>query len=588
MKKPIALFLLALSTNLTKAQGPTFVWVKGVELPGTALYDSSCEVVHDDPAGNVISAGFFRGNIDFDPDPTIGVNTFLNSGQLQAGYVQKLDANGDLVWAAQVGGGTVRIFGMDVDAAGDIYCTGYFQGTADMDPGVGVVALTATGAADLFILKLNADGSFGWARQIGDAGNEVGYSLVLDDAGNITLAGVFAGTVDMDPGAGTTELTAVGYSEMFLVKLDPTGDLIWARQFSTTTPGGGQEEAVEHTIDSDGNLLITGWFQQSIDFDPGPGVLDLTVIGGTDMFILKLDPNGDLVWAKQVGTTLVAGTVVGYDIATDAANNVYTTGHFLNTTDFDPGPGEVELNSGAGSAHVLKLDANGDFVWVRNIVSIHNEVGHGIAVAPDGTSYTVGLFLGTPDFDMSAGTFTLNAGSTNFSDAYILKLDPNGNFVWAGDMGSTSDDLAAAIHLGASGDLYVIGNCADPLAPTAPVLDLDPGPGVATPPGFSDGDHGFFTLKLTTDGTVGIAGSATASTLAVYPNPSQGDITIDLRSIVDPQLLRVFDRTGRLVHTQSLRHTQVLQHQLPVAAGVYAIQVISSNGEVVSAMVVRR
>ncbi|MCB0783243.1 MAG: hypothetical protein KDC02_03265, partial [Flavobacteriales bacterium] len=125
----------------------------------------------------------------------------------------------------------------DVDAAGNSYVSGYFFGTADMDPGSGVEELIAVGGADVFIVKINADGTLGWARQIGDVGNEVGYSLVLDDAGNITLAGVFEGTVDMDPGTGTTQLTSVGYSDMFVSKLDPAGDLIWARQLSPTTPG---------------------------------------------------------------------------------------------------------------------------------------------------------------------------------------------------------------------------------------------------------------------------------------------------------------------------------------------------------------
>ncbi|HOP40473.1 MAG TPA: SBBP repeat-containing protein, partial [Geobacteraceae bacterium] len=334
MKHLFPLAGLILSANLAPAQGPVFDWVNGIEILGTNLGDSSCEDVKTDAMGNVISAGWFKGNIDFDTDPTFGVNTYLNSNGQQAGYLQKVDANGDFVWAVKLGStGTVRLFGLDVDAAGNSYVSGYFFGTADMDPGSGVEELIAVGGADVFIVKINADGTLGWARQIGDVGNEVGYSLVLDDAGNITLAGVFEGTVDMDPGTGTTQLTSVGYSDMFVSKLDPAGDLIWARQLSPTTPGNGHEEELEHTIDGDGNLLVTGWFTAGFDFDPGPAVLELNTTGNTDLFVLKLDPNGDLVWVKQVGSTSSAGTTTGEGIDTDLADNVYIAGRFTNITD---------------------------------------------------------------------------------------------------------------------------------------------------------------------------------------------------------------------------------------------------------------
>ena len=187
MKHLLPLAGLILSANLAPAQGPVFDWVNGIEILGTNLGDSSCEDVKTDAMGNVISAGWFKGNIDFDTDPTFGVNTYLNSNGQQAGYLQKVDANGDFVWAVKLGStGTVRLFGLDVDAAGNSYVSGYFFGTADMDPGSGVEELIAVGGADVFIVKINADGTLGWARQIGDVGNEVGYSLVLDDAGNIT------------------------------------------------------------------------------------------------------------------------------------------------------------------------------------------------------------------------------------------------------------------------------------------------------------------------------------------------------------------------------------------------------------------
>ncbi|MCB0777994.1 MAG: hypothetical protein KDC03_00340, partial [Flavobacteriales bacterium] len=501
MKHLFPLAGLILSANLAPAQGPVFDWVNGIEILGTNLGDSSCEDVKTDAMGNVISAGWFKGNIDFDTDPTFGVNTYLNSNGQQAGYLQKVDANGDFVWAVKLGStGTVRLFGLDVDAAGNSYVSGYFFGTADMDPGSGVEELIAVGGADVFIVKINADGTLGWARQIGDVGNEVGYSLVLDDAGNITLAGVFEGTVDMDPGTGTTQLTSVGYSDMFVSKLDPAGDLIWARQLSPTTPGNGHEEELEHTIDSDGNLLVTGWFAEGFDFDPGPAVLELNTTGNTDLFVLKLDPNGDLVWVKQVGSSSSAGLVLGEGIGTDLADNVYIAGRFTNITDFDPGPGLLQLPPFSDGTYILKLDANGDFQWVREIVGNQTDVANGIAVAADGTSYTVGYFTGTPDFDNGPGTFTITSSFSGTTDVYILKLDATGNFMWAGAMGSTSTDFGKAIHLMDDGTLHAIGNYADPADPNLPELDFDPGPAEATILSTAANPQGFFLVQLTDNG----------------------------------------------------------------------------------------
>jgi len=588
MKHLFPLAGLILSANLAPAQGPVFDWVNGIEILGTNLGDSSCEDVKTDAMGNVISAGWFKGNIDFDTDPTFGVNTYLNSNGQQAGYLQKVDANGDFVWAVKLGStGTVRLFGLDVDAAGNSYVSGYFFGTADMDPGSGVEELIAVGGADVFIVKINADGTLGWARQIGDVGNEVGYSLVLDDAGNITLAGVFEGTVDMDPGTGTTQLTSVGYSDMFVSKLDPAGDLIWARQLSPTTPGNGHEEELEHTIDSDGNLLVTGWFAEGFDFDPGPAVLELNTTGNTDLFVLKLDPNGDLVWVKQVGSSSSAGLVLGEGIGTDLADNVYIAGRFTNITDFDPGPGLLQLPPFSDGTYILKLDANGDFQWVREIVGNQTDVANGIAVAADGTSYTVGYFTGTPDFDNGPGTFTITSSFSGTTDVYILKLDATGNFMWAGAMGSTSTDFGKAIHLMDDGTLHAIGNYADPADPNLPELDFDPGPAEATILSTAANPQGFFLVQLTDNGSVGITANDDDHTLTVYPNPSAGTVAIDLRSIDAPRALRVLDRTGRLVQQVALRDPLVLDHQLPEQPGLYLVQVVTASGSVLSSRVVR-
>lgn len=587
MKKLSILTILLVATALSFAQNPTFEWVQGLEILGTNLSGSSCEDVTVDGQGNVISIGHFKGTqIDFDTDPTFGVNSFLYAGNSQSGYVRKLDSDGNFVWAVNFENTDVynRAYSLDVDAAGNIYCAGFFLGTVDFEPGTGVTELTSGGGADAFIVKLNPDGTLAWAKQFSGPSNVAAYSIVLDASENITISGVFEGTVDFDPTAGVSSLTSISYSDMFVAKLDPAGDLLWVKQIGSTVSGSGHEEELEHCVDDNGNILVTGWFYSTLDFDPGPNTFNLTNASGTDLFILKLDANGDFVWAKQVGEN-TSGTVIGRGIDTDAAGNVYVAGRFTNYQDFDPGPGLAQIPGNSTDAFTLKLDANGDFVWVREIVGADEESASGIAVAPDGTSYTVGAFNGSPDFDNSLGTFILSAGGTVSSDTYILKLDADGNFVWAGDFGPRSNGYA--IHLDGNGSIYAIGFYSDPADPNYPELDFDPGPGEATIYSNSSDPQGFFTLKLSQSSSpVGVE-SANSPQLSIYPNPTNGDVRISIDNTQGQNLLRVFNMNGKLIHEEQLATQTDLNLQLPEEKGVYLVQLMDSVGQTCSLRLVK-
>ncbi len=574
MKRLLPALLLSLFVAVSHAQTPSFEWVQGLEIIGTNLSGSRCEDVTVDGQGNVISIGYFKGNnTDFDTDPTFGVHSYLHAGNSQSGYVQKLDSDGNYVWAVNFENTDLynRAYSLDVDAAGNIYCTGFFQGTVDFEPGTGVTELTSAGGADAFIVKLNSDGTLGWAKQFTGDGDVLAYSVVLDSSGNITLAGVFEGTTDFDPSAGVSNVTSISYSDMFLAKLNAAGDLIWVKQIGSTVPGSGHEEELEHTVDDNGNVLMTGFFHSTLDFDPSPNTFELTNASGTDLFILKLDANGDFVWAKQVGEN-TSGTVMGRGIDTDAAGNVYVAGRFTNYQDFDPGPGLAQIPGNSTDAFTLKLDANGNFVWVREIVGADEESASGIAVAPDGTSYTVGAFNGSPDFDNSLGTFTLSAQSSVSADAYILKLDADGNFVWAGDFGSSSGEAGYAIHLDGNESIYAIGFYSDPVDPIYPEMDFDPGPGEATIYSTSSDPQGFFTLKLSQNSSpVGIDSGEEETGLIVFPNPSTGNILV-LTDATSESTLNIYDMKGKLVHSERVSSSSV-DLSLPEQKGIYLLRV---------------
>ncbi|MBI3236089.1 MAG: hypothetical protein HYZ42_18975, partial [Bacteroidetes bacterium] len=240
----------------------------------------------------------------------------------------------NLAWAKQFAGVTAsRGEDIVVDAAGNVYTTGALFGTVDFDPGPGVFNLTQSSGSGAYISKLDANGNFLWAKQF-ESWNIVSYSIALDATGNVYTTGFFQQIADFDPGPGVYNLTSGSLgSDVFVCKLDNNGMFVWAKQFGGTN--NIYLGAFDLVIDGAGNAITTGNFSGTADFDPGPGIFNLTSAGSDDCFISKLDPNGNFVWAKKIsGNSFEEGR----GITVDATGNIYSTGFFQGTADFDPGP----------------------------------------------------------------------------------------------------------------------------------------------------------------------------------------------------------------------------------------------------------
>ncbi|MBT5207449.1 MAG: hypothetical protein HOM00_10215, partial [Acidimicrobiaceae bacterium] len=231
--------------------------------------------------------------------------------------------------AVAVFGGTNADYGYSVavDSSGNVYTTGYFNGTVDFDPGAGTANLTSNGYKDVFVSKLDSSGNYVWAKNFGGTGNDMGYSVAVDSSGNVYTTGYFTGTVDFDPGAGTTNLVPNGSSDAFVSKLDSSGDLVWAKNLDVQIVGFGQFDrtALSIAVDSSGNVYTTGYFNGTVDFDPGAGTVEFTA-AVTDAFVSKLDSSGNYVWAKSFGGD--ESYVKALSMAIDSSGNVYTTGSF--------------------------------------------------------------------------------------------------------------------------------------------------------------------------------------------------------------------------------------------------------------------
>jgi gliding motility-associated-like protein len=391
-----------------------------------------------------------------------------------------------LEWVKQMGGSNNE-GGKDVaiDAAGNIYSTGFFTGSVDFDPGPGVFLLTAPQSSeeDVFITKFTAQGDFVWAKQFSGNFLDVAYSLEVDAQGNVYLTGIFFSSCDFDPGPGVFTLASAGNEDVFIVKLDAAGNLAWANRLGS----GLFDRSNSIALDKTGNVYVTGYFLQTVDFDPGAGVFTMTAQGGEDMFIVKFTNNGGFLWAKQMGGPQFEG---GYSVSVSALGNIYASGIFLGTADFDPGPAVFNLtSSGLSDAFVCKLDGDGNFKWARStggtgyMRSFVNDIDAAENI------YTTGFFDKQVDFDPGPASFLLT--SFGEDDIFINRLDSNGNFSWARQIGGSSYDAGNSLALDATGNIYVTGFFQN-------ATDFDPGPGTAilTSAGFSD----IFLLKLTAAG----------------------------------------------------------------------------------------
>jgi len=322
----------------------------------------------------------------------------------------------------------------------------------------------------------------GWAKNMGGSDADTGEAITVDTDGNVYTTGYFRNTGDFDPGAGTLNLTSAGIIDIFISKVDADGNLVWAHRFGSTD----YDRGFGIDVDSDGNVYCSGYFSNTVDFDPGPGNANLST-SDTDLFILKLDTDGDFIWVKGIGGS---GGDYARALTVDDAQNVYILGEFRFTVDFDPGPGVANLTQTGsnGDVFILKLDAAGDYAWAARHGGPSDDVARSIKVDAAGNVYSTGGFYGTVDFDPGAGVFNLT--STGTDDAFISKLDANGNFVWAKNIGSTGIDRAQGLALDGSSNVYVAGHFSG-------TVDFDPG---AATFNLTSQQHDAFILKLNTNG----------------------------------------------------------------------------------------
>ena len=445
---------------------------------GFGSYSSeSANAIEVDGAGNTYVVGKYRNTVDFDP----GGGAFLMTAQGESDiFILKLDPNGQFLWSKSIGGTSFDYANdIKIDGNGDVFITGVFRNTVDFDPGTSTHNLTSNGQYDVFVLKMDQNGNHIWSTSFGGGGYDYGNKIDVDSFGNIWVIGSFRNTVDFNAGATSNNKTSNGGEDIYVLKLNFLGNFI-----SVQTMGGtGNDSPTSLAIDPFGFLFVTGTFEETADFNPSNTTTNLISNGLTDLFLIKLNFSGGLLFAKSIGGI---GNDGSRDIKIDQFSNLFLTGYFSETTDFDPSiNGTSNLVSlGYEDAFTLKLNNLGDFIWARSFGNNNFIRGNSINIDSDGNVFTGGFFRGICDIDPGSNVIPIN--SNGYMDIILQKLDQNGNYLNAISLGNSGDDQIIDMKI-VNNEFYICGTFMDHVDFNPSILDH-----VMT----SNGDEDAFVLKF--------------------------------------------------------------------------------------------
>ena len=310
-----------------------------------------------DNSGNVYISGSFDGNIDLDPSAST-YSFFTGSTEV---FVLKLNSLGNFVWGASMGSvASDNATSMCIDALGNVYTAGTFEGMMDFDPGAGTYNINPFGSfgTDIFISKLDANGGFVWAVSMGGTSSEKPNSICVDALFNVYTTGDFQGVADFDPSAGSYTLSSIDQDDAYVSKLDGNGGFVWAKQFG----GMDYQNGASITFDAN-NIYIAGYFATTVDFDPGVGTYTIANAPfGASPYAVKLSHAGNFVWAKATLATPGAPHI-SKTIRVGSDGNVYWTSDLNGTslTVFD------------GTGNTVKTESF-PYVWESFVVNPSAEI----------------------------------------------------------------------------------------------------------------------------------------------------------------------------------------------------------------------
>lgn len=558
MKKLLTTLPLSAAFAVATAQPAFIADIKGSawDLVGDMALDSQ---------GNTILVGHFGGVCDFDPGP--GTMNISATGP-NDGFIAKYDPNGALLWVGKVGGiGDQRVFTVVLDSADNIYIGGWFESSADLDPGVGNLLFTSAGEFDGFFSKLDPAGQLVWANVLPNTGRSFVSDIDISaSTGDVVITGCFVDTVDMDPSANafplSTDLLGPFYEKNthFLARYDNGGALLWAKRIgglhegprvSIHADGFGNEVINWGTVGEDDDITTT-------DLDPGPGLVHPTDQGALPpaewIAVVQFDGSGNYQWSHLIRGH--RGSVGGVPedllaLATDANGNIIIAGQFNH--DFGAYPNNAVTLAPFGVTNydgfLIKLSSSGSLIWEKHMgngASGENEALVDIAIDATGNYWVSGVFAVGAEMDSDALGHTIS--SNGEFDIAVIGFDQSGGYLYHGTVGG--DWYDSNPHLCTIGGDLVLSGSYGTFQGTA---DLDITAGVQSFTAIDTYDA--FITRFTPSISMGTNTASVQQDPVVFPNPADDHIRILGASGNGP--VEVYNALGQRVHTAQERTVDV-------------------------------
>lgn len=431
----LLIFMILLQARVF-AQGSTY-WLQAAGSPNVDENLALCS----DNLNNVVAAGYFVNTLTF-PNGTSLTST---SAGISDAFVQKTDAQGQVLWKVKAGGmGSDRATAVACDGQGNVYVAGHFYGSAT----IGSTTLTSvSNSKDIFIAKISASGTFVWATSAGGPLAEDVFAIHVDDQGNVLITGEFQGSSTFGTQTITSMLNISGSPsfDVFIAKYDNAGNFQWVRQGAAEF----NDRGLDIGADASGNVFVCGQFSDTITFNQ---VHNNQV--NNAVFIIKYSPSGQELWFARAGAT----SSIAYGLVVDNNNDVYVTGDYTGTLVFYGTPNNSLFGSYTNRIFLVKYSNSGIYLWGAEDASNSYVSARDVALNPAGDPCIYGEFECRMDeYSVAAGgSGTFN--SIGYKDLFICQYDKNGTRQWMRNWGGQNDDKAHGIAFTNTSVPYTAGS----------------------------------------------------------------------------------------------------------------------------------
>ena len=530
-------------TGIIDSSAQQCIWAKSAG----GDYTASPYAIATDASGNVYVGGSYNSD-----SMIFGTTSIINPfNSTQNMFIAKYDSLGNVQWAKTFGnGGPDGIDGLTVDAFGNLYATASIGSPVIT---IGTTTINNPTGNALALIKLTSSGAVTWVRSaegVGGTSPDGIGNLATDLSGNIFIVGSFTGSLVFGS-VGIENFNTVG-AETYLVKYDPLGNVLWAKQSHT---GGyvGFDEAGVVATDMSGNVYITGGFGSDTMYFDSLSITNPIPVTTSMIFLAKYDPSGNPVWAKSAGDS---GVSQANSLAIDDSGSIYITGSFESPQLII---GSITLNNadavlGTDDIFLAKYSAGGIPVWAARAGGTDGDYPAQIVLDGAGYLYITGQFLSS---SLSFGTTTLSNSGIFLAKYTAAEGDP----VMAKEsLVADANSWAAPLAKDNFGHIYVAGAFDSPIKLDSIALSDSAAPNYD----IFLAKYGYLPSGIATVNMVG-------HDFNIYPNPTNNRIIISGTDNITN--VTIFNVSGQTVYDQGHNATMVQINIAYLPAGMYFVKV---------------